>query len=81
MMEEATKTKYSTQLRKHMDTTLVYIKNQLAKYLVPFNKGPTLYELFVFGEVKSVRQHIMGAPRAVTHTALQNPHVYLQVNF
>lgn len=62
-----------------MDLTLTYIKAELTKYLVPFNRAPTLHELFVFDDVKSVRQHIMGAPRAVVHTALQNPNVYLQV--
>lgn len=62
-----------------MDNALIYLKDQLTKYLIPFNKGPTLHELFVFDDVKSVRQHIMGAPRAVIHTALQNPNIYLQV--
>lgn len=81
MLEQATKPKFSTDLRKQMDATLTYIKDQLAKYLVPFDKGPTLHELFVVDDVKSVRQHIMGAPRAVIHTALQNPHIYLQVEF
>jgi len=61
-----------------MDVTLTYIKNELSTYLIPFNKGPTLYELFVFDDVKSVRQHIMGAPRAAVHTALHNPQLYLQ---
>lgn len=80
MKEQATKSKFSTDLKKQMDAALTYVKDQLEKYLVPFNKGPTLHELFVFDDVKSVRQHIMGAPRAVVHTALQNPHIYLQVN-
>lgn len=79
MMEQATKSKYSSDLRKQMDITLTYVKDQLTKYLLPFNKGPTLHELFVFDDVISVRQHIMGAPRAVVHTALQNPNIYLQV--
>lgn len=79
MLEQATKSKLSTDLRKQMDVTLTYIKDQLIKYLVPFYGGPTLHELFVFDDVKSVRQHIMGAPRAVVHTALQNPNIYLQV--
>lgn len=78
--EQATKSKFSTDLKKQMDVAITYVKDQLEKYLVPFNKGPTLHELFVFDDVKSVRQHIMGAPRAVVHTALQNPHIYLQVN-
>lgn len=80
MMERANKSKLSNDLRKQMDSTLTYIKDELSKYLIPFNKGPTLYELFVFDDVKSVRQHIMGAPRAALHTALQNPQMYLQVN-
>lgn len=78
-MEQANKSKFSTDLRKQVDITLNYVKDQLTKYLVPFNKGPTLHELFVFDDVKSVRQHVMGAPRAVIHTALQNPNIYLQV--
>ncbi|KAG4080614.1 hypothetical protein HA402_006215 [Bradysia odoriphaga] len=78
MMEQASKSKFSSEVRKQMDITLAYIKDQLTKYLVPFNKGPALHELFVFDDVRSVRQHIMGAPRAVIHNALQNPHIYLQ---
>lgn len=78
-MEQTTKSKYSTEIRKLMDTTLAYIKEELTMHLVPFNKGPALHELFVFDDVRSVRQHIMGAPRAAIHNALQNPHIYLQV--
>lgn len=79
MMQQATKSKSSSDLRKQMDITLTYVKDQLTKYLIPFSSGPTLHELFVFDDVKSVRHHIMGAPRAVVHTALQNPNIYLQV--
>lgn len=78
-MEQVNKSKFSTEVRKHMDTTLAYIKDQLTKHLVPFNRGPPFHELFVFDDVRSVRQHIMGAPRAVIHNALQNPQIYLQV--
>lgn len=79
MMQQATKSKFSSGIREQMDTTLAYIKDQLTKFLVPFNKGSALHELFVFDDVRSVRQHIMGAPRAIIHNALQNPHTYLQV--
>lgn len=79
MMEQATKSKSSSELRRQMDIILAYVKDQLTKYLLPFNKGPTLHELFVFDDVKSVRHHIMGSPRAVVHSALQNPNLYLQV--
>ncbi|KAJ6648365.1 Origin recognition complex subunit 3 [Pseudolycoriella hygida] len=78
MMEQASTSKSSTDLRKHIDITLTYIKGQLTKYLVPFSEAPTLNELLVFDDVKSVRQHIIGAPRAATHAALQNPQLYLQ---
>lgn len=48
------------------------------KYLRPLENGPPLLELFVFSDSRSLRQHIVGAPRAALHTALTNPQSYLQ---
>lgn len=78
-MEQANKPKFSSHIRNGMERALSYIKDKLVKYLVPFHKGPVLHELFVFDDVRSVRPHVMGAPRAVVHTALQNPQIYMQV--
>lgn len=58
---------------------LCYVRdNVLARHLQPFSNGPPLLELFVFGDVAAVRSHIVGAPRAALHTALHNPHAYMQ---
>lgn len=48
------------------------------KYLRPFNRGPPLIELFVYSDSAAIRRHIVGVPRAAVHTALNNPHYYLQ---
>ncbi|EDV36454.2 uncharacterized protein Dana_GF12966 [Drosophila ananassae] len=40
--------------------------------------APPLHELFVFNDIATVRRNIIGAPRAALHTALNNPHFYLQ---
>lgn len=47
-------------------------------FLVPFEDGPPLLELFVFSDSQTLRKHIVGAPRASVHQALLNPYHYLQ---
>lgn len=49
----------------------------LAVHLRPFARAPPLFELHRFGDVTAVRAHIMGAPRAALHTALNTPQCYL----
>lgn len=51
-------------------------------YLISFKNAPSvpvpLIEIFVFSDATTLRKHIVGAPRAALHQALQNPHYYLQ---
>lgn len=65
---------------RSLNETLDYIKSEIIlKHLLPFKKeGPPLLELFVFSDINSIRSHIVGAPRAALHTALNDPHHYLQ---
>ncbi|XP_046664518.1 origin recognition complex subunit 3 [Homalodisca vitripennis] len=51
-------------------------KNVFQKYLVSPSSLP-LHEVFLIDNV-STKRHIVGAPRAAIHTALHNPHHYLQ---
>lgn len=48
------------------------------KHLRPSSKTTPLIELFVFSDSATIRQHMVGVPRAAVHTALNNPHYYLQ---
>lgn len=58
---------------------LAYIETKLVLvHLRPLQKAPTLHELFVFSDISTVRRNIIGAPRAALHTALNNPHFYMQ---
>lgn len=58
---------------------LAYIETKLVLiYLRPLQNAPTLYELYVFSDISTVRRNIIGAPRAALHTALNNPHFYMQ---
>lgn len=54
------------------------LKRFFELYLIPANKAPALYELFVFADCQSVRRQIVGAPRGALHMALSNPNHYLQ---
>lgn len=66
--------KFTRTVRQGLDS----IHEKIAKFLLPFSRGPHLLELFVFNDLSAVRTHIMGAPRASLHTGLHNPHCYLQ---
>jgi origin recognition complex subunit 3 len=59
---------------------LDYLHKVFESHLIPFHKGPTFIELFVFSDYSSVRRQIVGAPRGAIHNALSNPHHYLQCN-
>lgn len=56
----------------HIETKLVLV------HLRPLQKAPPLHELYVFSDISTVRCNIIGAPRAALHTALNNPHFYMQ---
>lgn len=66
------------EYEKMLGECLDYLHHVFESHLVPFNKGPTLIELFVFSDYPAVRRQIVGAPRGATHNALSNPHHYLQ---
>lgn len=71
--------KQLNEFTKHVTTALDFLRNDvIAKYLKPHSTAPALYELFVFSDLPAIRMHIMGAPRATLHTALNNPRSYLQ---
>lgn len=58
---------------------LAYIETKLVlNYLRPLQNAPPLHELYVFSDISTVRRNIIGAPRAALHTALNNPHFYMQ---
>jgi origin recognition complex subunit 3 len=57
---------------------LDYLHHVFGSNLIPFSKGPTFIELFVFSDYSSIRRQIVGAPRGAIHNALSNPHHYLQ---
>ncbi|XP_034103832.1 origin recognition complex subunit 3 [Drosophila albomicans] len=66
---------YSRALHKvldHIETHLVLA------HLRPLQNAPPLHELYVFSDIATVRRNIIGAPRAALHTALNNPHFYMQ---
>lgn len=66
--------RFTRTVRQGLD----YLRDKIAEFVLPFGRGPHLLELFVFNDLAAVRTHIMGAPRAALHTALNNPHCYLQ---
>ncbi|XP_033253623.1 origin of replication complex subunit 3-like [Drosophila miranda] len=51
---------------------------RLQTNLRALSEAPPLHELFVFSDITTVRRNIIGAPRAALHTALNNPHFYMQ---
>lgn len=79
LLKMAKEGKQVSEFSKAMEENLEFIKTEIvAKFLKPLSKAPALHELFVFSDITTVRRHIMGAPRAALHTALNNPQFYLQ---
>ncbi|XP_055630148.1 origin recognition complex subunit 3 [Toxorhynchites rutilus septentrionalis] len=71
--------KMESAFTKCVQSLVSYLTNNVfRKYLRPLSCGPPLIELFVFNDAATVRRHIVGVPRAAVHTALNNPHYYLQ---
>ncbi|XP_063621451.1 origin recognition complex subunit 3 [Cydia splendana] len=54
-----------------------YLEDMFAKGLQP-PSTQTFHEVLFFTDVSSVRKQIIGSPRGAVHTALSNPHHYLQ---
>ncbi|XP_055529762.1 origin recognition complex subunit 3 [Wyeomyia smithii] len=79
LLNAARQPKTESVFTKEVNRLISYITNDIfRKYLCPLSRGPPLFELFVFNDAASVRRHIVGVPRAAVHTALNNPHYYLQ---
>ena len=81
LLNAAKQSQPESQLKKSVRELFKFVENKIIKeFLRPANKGPPLLELFMFSDVTTVRQHIVGVPRASIHTALNNPNYYLQCN-
>ncbi|XP_017077160.1 origin recognition complex subunit 3 [Drosophila eugracilis] len=69
----------TTQFARALQKTLQLIETLLIQdHLRPLQDAPPIHELFVFSDIATVRRNIIGAPRAALHTALNNPHFYMQ---
>uniref|UniRef100_A0A182PUJ0 Origin recognition complex subunit 3 n=1 Tax=Anopheles epiroticus TaxID=199890 RepID=A0A182PUJ0_9DIPT len=56
-----------------------FLKDIFQRYLRPANNRTVpLIELFLYNDSTFIRRHIVGAPRAAVHTALNNPQYYTQ---
>ncbi|RZF40020.1 hypothetical protein LSTR_LSTR002423 [Laodelphax striatellus] len=57
---------------------LEFLRDELFEStLIPLTSLP-LHEVVLFDDVASVKRRLIGAPRAALHTALNNPHHYLE---
>jgi len=69
----------TTQFARTVQKTLHLIETLFVQdHLRPLQDAPPIHELFVFSDIATVRRNIIGAPRAALHTALNNPHFYMQ---
>ncbi|EDV95488.1 origin recognition complex subunit 3 [Drosophila grimshawi] len=69
----------TSEYARALTKILAHIEEQLVlKHLRPLQQAPPLHELYVFTDIATVRRNIIGAPRAALHTALNNPHFYMQ---
>ncbi|XP_016957269.1 origin recognition complex subunit 3 [Drosophila biarmipes] len=69
----------TTQMARAVQRTLQLIGTLFIQdHLRPLQDAPPIHELFVFNDIATVRRNIIGAPRAALHTALNNPHFYMQ---
>ncbi|EDW36209.1 GL17672 [Drosophila persimilis] len=69
----------TTEFARSVQKVLEHIETHLVRgHLRALSEAPPLHELFVFSDISTVRRNIIGAPRAALHTALNNPHFYMQ---
>ncbi|XP_034652050.1 origin recognition complex subunit 3 [Drosophila subobscura] len=69
----------TTEFARSVHKTLEHIETVLVRgHLRALQDAPPLHELYVFSDISTVRRNIIGAPRAALHTALNNPHFYMQ---
>lgn len=78
LLEAAKQPKVVSQYMTVLSETLNELKGFLSDNLLPMSKAPPFVELFVFTDHLAIKRHIMGAPRAAIHQALNNPAHYLQ---
>lgn len=55
------------------------LRIHMEKEILPWNKAPPLFELFVYSDFDHIRSHLRGTSRSAIHKALTDPHAYLQV--
>jgi origin recognition complex subunit 3 len=67
-----------SEFEERVGECLKHFQECFARYLAPIQKAPPFIEATVFTDVQSVKRQIIGAPRGTLHTALNNPHNYLQ---
>lgn len=67
--------KQSNITRNILDDLRVHME----KEILPWNKAPPLFELFVYTDFDQIRSHLRGTSRSAIHKALTDPHAYLQV--
>lgn len=65
---------------KHRDNILKILSKLFSQHLQVPGVQP-FHEIFFFNNATSIKNHIVGSHRAAIHTALNNPHCYLQVSF
>lgn len=69
----------TSEFSRAVSKILALIESDLVlTYLRPLQQAPPLHEIYVFSDIATVRRNIIGAPRAALHTALNNPHFYMQ---
>ncbi|XP_063706309.1 origin recognition complex subunit 3 [Culicoides brevitarsis] len=78
LLEAAKQPKAVSPYMQLLSQTINDIKNFISENLLPLSKAPPFVELFVFTDHLAIKRHIMGAPRAAIHQALNNPAHYLQ---
>lgn len=80
VLQQGNKPKIVSHFTKCVADILNYIRVHIFDaWLIPFRHAPPLHELFLFDDFATIKAHIIGAPRAVLQTALNNPQYYLQV--
>lgn len=79
LLEMSKQPKAISEYSKQVNSCLEYIKNEIiTKLILPFSSGPDFLRYFSFSELSTIKHHIIGAPRGAIHTAMNNPHHYLQ---
>lgn len=69
---------HMSTFERAVNDCLEFFQVSFNKNLRPLSRAPAFNELFVFHDIQRVRRQIVGAPRGALHTALNDPHYYLQ---